>query len=126
MTVADSSIGFGEAFLLFLIWIPMIMIWAFALFDIFRRDDLSGGVRALWVVIVILVPFFGTLVYLLFRQPGGTPEERAEIDAASRQFVAKYEGTSPENRLKIISDLHDAGKLTDEEFATQKAKILAS
>lgn len=122
----DNSIGFGEAFLLFLIFIPLIMIWVFALFDIFRRDDMGGGMKALWVIIVILMPFFGTLIYLLFRPAGATLEERAMLDAQSREFVAQYSPTtqSPADQLKILSDLHDAGKLTDAEFEAQKAKVL--
>lgn len=125
MILADDSIGFVEAFFLLLIWIPLTLVWLFAVLDIFRRDDLGGASKVIWLVVVVLVPLFGTLLYLLFRVPGGTPEERAAIDAANRDFVAQYEGTSTANQLKILSDLHDAGKLNDEEFASEKAKLLA-
>ena len=100
------------------------MVWAFAVFDIFRRDDLTGWARALWLVVVIVMPLLGTFVYLIFRPMGATQQERAALDASNRAFVAQYEGTSPANQLKILSDLHDAGKLTDDEFAAQKAKLL--
>jgi hypothetical protein len=39
---------FWETFFLLLIFLPLIMIWVFALLDVFRRDDLGGGWKALW------------------------------------------------------------------------------
>ena len=116
---------FWDSFFLFLIFIPLIMIWVFALFDIFRRDDMSGWLKALWVVVIILLPFFGTLIYLIFRPAGATAQERQAMDEASREFVQKYSSdASPADQLKTLSDLHDAGKITDEEFAKGKAKIV--
>ena len=118
--------SFWDAFFLFLIYVPLILVWGFAIFDIFRRDDLGGGSKALWLVVVILVPFFGTLIYLLFRRPGATPEEREAIDSASRDFVARYSPSSSADQLQVLADLHDRGKLTDTEFATEKARVLGT
>jgi hypothetical protein len=118
--------SFWDAFFLFLIYVPLILVWGFAIFDIFRRDDLGGGSKALWLVVVILVPFFGTLVYLLFRRPGATPEERAAIDSASRDFVTRYSPSSSADQLQVLADLHDRGKLTDAEFTAEKARVLGA
>jgi Phospholipase_D-nuclease N-terminal/Short C-terminal domain len=121
-----AEIDFWELFWLLFIWLPLAFVWAFALVDIFRRDDVSGLMKAMWVAVVVILPLFGTLIYLLFRPTGATVEERQAIDEASRDFVQKY---SPDNRaeqLKVVADLHDRGKLTDEEFAAEKARILAS
>jgi hypothetical protein len=118
-------VSFWDAFFLLLIYIPLILIWGFAVFDVFRRDDLSGGLKALWLVCIVLIPFFGTLIYLLFRRPGATPEEREAIDEASRDFVARYSPTSTAEQLSVLADLHDRGKLSDEEFATEKSRLLA-
>jgi hypothetical protein len=115
---------FWENFFLFLIFLPLAMVWAFALLDIFRRDDMGGGLKALWVACVILVPFLGTLMYLLFRRPGATPQEREMMDQASRDFVAKYSPTDTASQLQTLSELHDRGKLTDDEFAAEKARLL--
>lgn len=71
MTLAADGLGFWDVFWLLLIFIPLLLIWSFALADIFRREDLNGWLRAFWVIIVVLIPFFGTLIYLLFR-PRGT------------------------------------------------------
>ena len=114
---------FWETFFLFLIFLPLLMIWAFALVDIFRRDDMGGLAKALWVLVVFLLPFLGTLIYLFFRPAGATQEERVAIDQASREFVARYSPDDRAAQLKTLSDLHDRGKLTDEEFAAEKARI---
>src|SRR4051812_22874507 len=118
--------SFWDAFFLLLIYVPLILIWGFAVFDIFRRDDLGGGSKALWLVAVVLLPFVGTLLYLLFRRPGGTPEERAALDTASRDFVARYSPSSSADQLTVLADLHDRGKLTDAEFTSEKARILGA
>lgn len=109
---------FWETFFLFLIFLPLIMVWAFALVDIFRRDDMGGGHKALWVAVVIILPFLGTLIYLIVRPTGVTPEERQLIDA--------YEPADSTTQLQALSDLHDRGKLTDSEFAAEKARLLGT
>jgi len=118
--------SFWNAFFLFLIYIPLIFVWGFAVLDIFRRDDTSGFGKAMWLIVVILLPFIGTLIYLLLRPAGATPEERERIDAASRRFVEHYTPSTPAEDLAMIADLHDRGKLTDAEFASEKAKILST
>ena len=117
---------FWESFFLFLIFLPLAMMWAFALIDIFRRDDIHGFMKALWVVCIILVPFFGTLIYLIVRPPGATEQERVMLDQASREFVEKYTPASGAGELQVLADLHDRGKLTDEEFAAEMARLLGS
>ena len=117
---------FWETFFLFLVFLPLAMMWGFALIDIFRRDDLGGFSKALWVTCVIIVPFFGTLIYLIARPSGATREERQMIDEANRDFVARYSPANGVAELSALADLHDRGKLTDSEFATEKARLLGS
>ena len=84
------------------------------------------GVSFLVMVVgMFLVPFFGTLIYLIARPTGVTPEERELIDEANRVAA----GPTPEARafeLQALADLHDRGKLTDEEFAAEKARVLGA
>jgi Phospholipase_D-nuclease N-terminal/Short C-terminal domain len=117
---------FWENFFLLLIFLPLAMVWGFALVDVFRRDDIGGFSKALWVVCIILVPFFGTLIYLVARRPGATAQERAMIEEQSREFVERYSPTSDASELKVLSDLHDRGKLSDSEFAAEKARLLGT
>ncbi|GLZ78004.1 membrane protein [Actinorhabdospora filicis] len=120
----EVAMSFWDYFWLLLIWLPMLLLWGFALIDIFRRDDLKGWMKALWVVVIILLPFFGTLIYLIMRPAGATPAERQAIDAGSREFVARYAPDNSAEQLRVLADLHDRGKLTDEEFASEKTRVL--
>lgn len=115
---------FWENFFLFLIFLPLAMLWGFALVDLFRRDDIGGVSKALWVICVILLPFFGTLVYLVARPSGATAEERIRLDEASRVFGATSGPSNNMSELSALADLHDRGKLTDDEFAAEKARVL--
>ena len=54
--------------------IALFVIWLWLLFsvliDVFRSEDLSGWLKALWVIFVVLIPFLGILVYLIVRGHG--------------------------------------------------------
>ncbi len=122
MVLADIS--FWNAFFLLLIFIPLVMIWAFAIIDIFRRDDLGGVAKAVWLIVVVVLPFVGTLVYLVARRPGATVEERAAMAEIDQGFDQHFAPATAADQLKTLADLHDAGKLSDEEFASAKAQLL--
>jgi len=112
----------------------IFMIWFWLLIvifgDIFRSRDISGGVKALWVFFVIILPFLGILVYLIAR--GGKMHERAEESAKQQQQAfdeyvkqtAGTAGTSTADDLAKLAELKNQGVLTDAEFEAQKAKLL--
>jgi len=111
-------------FFCFFIWI-MLLFRVFA--DLFRSHDLGGGGKALWVIFVVIVPFLGVLVYLIARGHGMA--ERNMTDAANQQqaldeYVRKTAGTSSADQLATLAELHDQGKLSDEDFAKAKAKVI--
>ena len=116
-------------FFLFIIWIWLLIM---VFIDIYRSRDLSGGAKALWVIFVIILPLLGVLVYLIAR--GSKMHERAAAEAADQQkqfdaYVRETAGTSGDttaDQLSRLADLKNQGVLSDAEFETQKAKILAS
>jgi hypothetical protein len=118
--------SFWEAFVLLMIYVPLLLIWGASMLDIFRRDDIGGVSKALWLVTVVVLPLVGTLIYLIVRPAGATRGEREVIDLASREFVARYSPDGATQRLQVLADLNDRGKLTDEEFNAEKARVLAT
>ena len=68
-------------FLWVFVGIPLLVVWAVAIVDIARRD-LPPGLKAGWIMVVLLLPFVGTLVYFLMRRP--TPEEIRVTEHARR------------------------------------------
>ena len=112
--------------IVFFCWVIWFWIVITIFSDLFRRDDIGGWGKAGWIVLIIVLPFLGTLIYLITRPPGATPEERAAMDEASREFVTRYTPSDPAQQLQTLSDLHDRGKLTDAEFAAEKARVLGA
>lgn len=100
---------------LFAVWFYLLIV-VFA--DLFSRD-MSGWGKAAWVIGIIVFPILGILVYLIARP---RPSE-AEI-AEARADEARRVGITTADQLEKLSKLHDEGKLTDEEFAREKAKLL--
>jgi hypothetical protein len=113
-------------FFMFIIWI-WLLITIFA--DIFRNKELSGFAKALWILFVIITPFLGVLIYLIVN--GNSMQERAMQQHATqakmqRDYIQEAAGGGGSaDELAKLADLKDKGVLTDEEFAAQKAKLLA-
>jgi phospholipase D-like protein len=66
------------------ILVPLIIVWALGVTDIVRRD-LSGSATLGWILIVVLLPLLGTLVYFLLRKPTEKEVRRAEAAAAEQR-----------------------------------------
>ena len=85
MSVLASDFGTGQVFLSML-WFFLFFIWIWLLImvfsDIFRSHDLSGGLKAIWTIFVVFMPYLGVFVYLLAR--GGKMHEHA-VEAAQAQ-----------------------------------------
>jgi hypothetical protein len=81
------ALTFWDAFFLMLIWIPLITLWIFALADIFRRDDLRGITKALWVACIIAIPYFGSFLYMISRSAAKTRAENSQYEAPPRTLA---------------------------------------
>ena len=112
------------------LWIAWFWLLITIVIDIFRSRDLSGWAKALWLLFVLVIPLIGVLVYVIAR--GGKMHERAERQAqaqneAFRSYVQEAASTtSPADQLTKLADLHDHGSITDDEYAREKAKVLAA
>ncbi len=118
------------AMLWFFLWIMWIYLVIAVFIDIFRSSDLSGLMKAIWALFVLLVPLLGVFIYLIAR--GGKMQQRAIDDAAARdaatqQYIRAAAGTGPgaSDELAKLAKLRDDGVITDAEFHAQKAKVLA-
>ena len=119
---------FWTMFVLF-IWIAWIFILVKVLSDVFRSHDLSGAVKALWVIFIIFLPFLGTFVYLIARGKGMGERDLAIYEAQQEAFHAYVKdaagsGTSVADELAKLAALKDQGVITQAEYEAQKAKAL--
>ena len=114
-------------FFLFVIWI-WILITVFA--DIFRRRDIGGGMKALWIIFVIVLPYLGVLVYLIANHDGMAERNIAHMQKQQQQqdayiqSVAGSGGAAAE--IEKAKGLLDSGAITQAEFDAIKQKALAS
>ena len=112
-------------FFLFIIWI-WILITVFA--DIFRRKDVGGGSKALWIVFVILLPYLGVLIYLIANHDGMADRNIAQMQKqqeAQDAYIKSVAGGSAAE-IEKAKGLLDSGAITQAEFDQIKAKALAS
>jgi ABC-type multidrug transport system fused ATPase/permease subunit len=114
-------------FFLFFIWI-MILFRVFG--DIFRRHDVGGGTKTLWVIFVIIAPFLGVLIYLLTQNEGMTQRameraqgQQAQMDSYVQSVAGSGGGAAGE--IERAKGLLDSGAITQAEFEAIKAKALA-
>jgi uncharacterized membrane protein len=121
MLLAAEEIGFWGAFFLMLIFIPLIMLWVFTLVDIFQRNDLSGWAKALWVILVLILPLLGMLIYFIVRPT--LPEDIAAQEEY-QQMREMSQAADVTDKLHKLSELRDKGDITQEEFEKQKAKLM--
>lgn len=114
-----------------MIWFFLFVMWIWLLITIFVdifRSPMSGWAKAGWVIFVLVLPFLGVLIYLIAN--GSKMQERQleyaqAAQSAQDSYIKTVAGTeNTADQLKTLSDLHDAGKLTDDEYASQKAKLL--
>jgi heme exporter protein D len=122
-------LGLFWTMMIFFLWIA----WLFLLFrvfaDIFRNKDMGGFAKALWSIFVILVPFLGVFMYVIVH--GRSMSERDVSEAKQREaefqaYVRETAGSAGSaEEIAKLADLRDKGVITDEEFAAQKAKLLA-
>lgn len=127
---------FGEVLLWsfwFFIWIAAIMVWVRCIFDLFRDRSLSGWAKAGWAVLLIFVPWLGSLVYLVVRGRGMSERQLAQMaDLQTQQElyikqIAASSGqvTSAADQIARAKSLLDSGAITQAEFELLKAKALS-
>ena len=112
-------------FFMFIIWIR-ILFTVFA--DIFRRHDIGGGVKALWIIFVILLPFLGVFIYLIAEGSKMADRDMAQMQTAKAQqdeYIKSVAGTSAADQIAQAKQLLDSGAITQAEFDTMKQKALA-
>ncbi|MGI9643153.1 MAG: SHOCT domain-containing protein [Acidimicrobiia bacterium] len=113
-------------FFLLILWIWLVIT---VFIDIFRNHEMSGWAKAGWTIFIIIVPWLGVLVYLIVH--GGDMQRRrideaAKIQAAQNDYIRDVATSgSTADELEKLKKLHDQGVLTDDEYAAQKAKVLA-
>ena len=114
----------------FFIWVAWFMLLFRVIADIFRRRDIGGGSKTLWLIFVIILPFLGVFVYLI-AQNDGMVQRQMEQAQAQREQMDDYvrsvssSGGGAAAEIEKAKGLLDSGAISQSEFDAIKSKALA-
>jgi predicted PurR-regulated permease PerM len=120
-----------------MLWFFFLFIWIVILVhiltDLFRDHTLSGGMKTLWVLFLVFLPFLAVLVYVISRGQGMAERAAARQQQAQEQFdgyvrsvATSGDGSAtPADQIAQAKQLLDAGTIDRVEFDRLKAKALA-
>lgn len=109
----------------FAVFMFVLWLWLFITVagDLFRRKDVSGWGKVLWIIALIAVPYIGVFAYLLTQGRGMA--ERS--DARSRQVrddLRQFVGFSAADEIEKLDRLKAAGSISEQEYATLRARVV--
>ncbi len=105
---------------LFVVWF-WLLITVFS--DLFRRQDISGWGKALWVIFLILLPYLTVFAYLI-SQGRGMEARGVERATQARDEVRRYVGFSVADELEKLDGLKSSGRITEQEYANLRLKLV--
>jgi len=105
----------------FIVWFWLLISVAS---DLFRRHDISGWAKAIWVIVLIVAPYIGVLAYLIF-QGRGMAERNLQQAQAAREALRREFGFSTADEIEKLDRLKKAGSISDAEFTRLRAKLVA-
>jgi hypothetical protein len=120
-----DTLDLGEwlwAMVAFFFWFMAIWIFIQIFADIFHRRDLSGAAKAGWIILLIVLPFLGALIYMIAR-PKMTEQDREDIQRM-QEAQRRLTGYSPAAELEKLAKLRDAGEISAEEYTRLKERAL--
>ena len=115
--------------LVFFVWVVWFWLLITVFADIFRRRDIGGGMKAVWIIFVIILPYLGVFIYLIAeghhmaeRNAATMQSARAQQDEYIKSVAAS---ASPADQILQAKSLLDSGAITQAEFDGLKAKALS-
>ena len=110
------------AMIVFFFWFMLIWMFIGVFADIFRRNDLSGGAKAGWLLLIFIIPLLGILIYLIAR-PKMTEQDK-EMMAVISERERRATGYSAADEVAKLAKLRDEGKITAEEYERLKQQAM--
>lgn len=124
--LGNSTFTFGN-FLLDAFAIFMFVLWFWLLItvigDLIRRHDISGFGKAIWVVALILIPYFAVIIYLI-SQSHGIAERNAQRMHHARDELRHVVGYSIADEIEKLERLKKAGTISNEEYIKLRARVM--
>jgi hypothetical protein len=109
------------AVFLFVLWFWLLII---VISDLFRRHDISGWVKAIWVIALVVFPYLGIFAYLI-TQSRGMAERSGQQAQQARDELRRVVGFSVADEIEKLDRLRKSGTITDQEYTRLRAKLVA-
>ena len=100
----------------------LIFIFISIFADIFRRNDLTGGWKAIWIILLVFLPFLGALIYIISRPKVTAQDVQLMTQADAAQKAAA--GVSTADQIEKLNQLKESGAITVPEYETLKKKAM--
>jgi phospholipase D-like protein len=114
-------------FLMDMVGVFVFVVWFWLLIviygDLFRRHDISGWGKALWVLVLVLTSYLGIFVYLV-TQGRGMAERNAQQAEQARDELRRVVGFSVADELAKLDQLKKSGSITEAEYGRLRAKLV--
>jgi hypothetical protein len=114
-------------FLMDMVGIFVFVVWFWLLIviysDLFRRHDISGWAKALWVLVLVVTSYLGIFVYLI-TQGRGMAERNAQQAEQARDELRRVVGFSVADELTKLDQLKKSGSITEAEYGRLRAKLV--
>ena len=108
------------AVFLFVVWFWLLIV---VFMDLFRRHDISGWAKAIWVIALIVFSYLGVLVYLI-TQSRGMAERNIQRSQQARDELRRVVGFSAADEIEKLERLKKAGSINDAEFTRLRARLV--
>ncbi len=107
------------------IFIFIMWFWLFISItsDLFRRHDISGWGKAIWIIVLVLVPYIGVFAYLI-SQGRGMAERNMQQAQQARDEIRRVVGFSAADEIEKLDRLKKAGSINDAEFGRLRAQLV--
>jgi hypothetical protein len=124
----DGGFSFTN-FLVDVLAVFVFVVWFWLLItvcsDLFRRRDLSGWLKAIWVIALIMFPYVGVLAYMITQDRGIEERSGQQAAAQAREELRRVRGFSAADEIEKLDRLKTSGSITDQEFTRLRAKLVA-
>lgn len=104
----------------------LVLTWAwlmaFAVADLLRRPDLSIGARAVWLALLLGLPFAGSLLYVAREGAGMAARRRAPSDEL--RLALRHMATSASDELVKLEALRARDAISPAEYNRLRSRIL--
>jgi Phospholipase_D-nuclease N-terminal len=105
----------------------MFILWFWLLItvtsDLFRRHDVTGFVKVLWVILLIVLPYVGIFAYLLTQGRGMAERNQARAQHA-RDELRHMVGFSTADEIEKLDRLKSSGSISDKEYTLLRARLI--